>query len=76
MTRAWRVAGVVGLLTLASCSGKGPDDSNIARGRGLTAASLTPAAEAGVVDAAVRASFQVEPGLVLRAAFVDESAPP
>ncbi len=67
MTRAWRVAGVVGLLTLASCSGKGPDDSNIARGRGLTAASLTPAAEAGVVDAVVRASFQVEPELVLRA---------
>ena len=41
------------------------DDSNIARGRGLQPATLSPADEAGIYDAAARASFNVEPGLVL-----------
>ena len=67
MTRTRRVAEVVSLLALAGCSGNGPDDSNITRGRGLKPATLSPPTEAAVVDAAVRASFQVEPGLVLRA---------
>jgi hypothetical protein len=57
---AWLVVG----LTIA-CSGGDTDDSNVARGRGLEAVSLAPAAEAGIYDAAVRAAFNVEPGLVL-----------
>jgi hypothetical protein len=51
----------------AACGPAGPDDSNIARGRGLQPAKLPPSAEAAVYDAAVRASFDVEPGLVLLA---------
>lgn len=42
-----------------------PDDSNVARGRGLTPASFPPATEASVFDAVVHASFNVEPSLVL-----------
>jgi hypothetical protein len=41
------------------------DDSNVARGRGLKPATLDPAAEASIYDAAVRASFDVSPDLVL-----------
>jgi len=41
------------------------DDSNIARGRGLTPAHLSIAAEASVYDASVRAAFDVGPGLTL-----------
>jgi hypothetical protein len=53
------------LLCLAlACSGA-PDDSNIARGRGLKPAVLSPATEAAVYDAAVRASFDPDPSLVL-----------
>ena len=51
-------------LSLA-CSDGAADDSKVARGRGLEAAALSPAAEAGVYDAAVRASFDVDPSLVL-----------
>ncbi|HET9010388.1 MAG TPA: hypothetical protein VFN38_01170 [Gemmatimonadaceae bacterium] len=53
------------LLGLAAACADVPDDSNIARGRGLPPATLAPAAEAGVYDAAVRASFDVSPDLVL-----------
>ena len=54
-------------LILVGCSGGSADDSNIARGRGLKPMAMAPAAEASVIDASVRASFDVEPGLVLLA---------
>ena len=54
------------LLCLAvACSAGAPDDSTIARGRGLTPVTLPVATEASVYDAAVRAAFDVEPSLVL-----------
>ena len=58
---------VVAALGAMGCSGAAPDDSNIARGRGLKPLDLQPAAEASAMDAAVRASFDMEPGLVLLA---------
>lgn len=61
--RAWTVGPMV-CLTFA-CSEAAPDDANVARGRGLQPVALAPEAEASVFDAAVRASFDVEPGLVL-----------
>lgn len=48
-----------------ACSDATPDDSRVARGRGLTPISLSPEAEASLFDAAVRASFDVGPELVL-----------
>jgi hypothetical protein len=57
---------LAGLLCAAlACSDGTPDDSNVARGRGREPAALTPSAEAAVYDAAVRASFDVDPSLVL-----------
>lgn len=54
-------------LSLAmACGGSDADDANIARGRKLKPAPLPPAAEASVFDAAVRASFDISPDLVLR----------
>ena len=70
MTRTPRVAAAAGALALLlaiACSGGAPDASHIARGRGLTPTTLTPVDEAGVYEAAVRASFDVEPALVLLA---------
>ena len=61
--RAWMV-GPIACLVLA-CADAAPDDANVARGRGLRPVALAPEAEASVFDAAVRASFDVEPGLVL-----------
>ena len=61
-----RGAGLAALLAVA-CGPAGPDDSSIARGRGLTPAGLPPAAEASIYDAATRAAFDVGPGLVLLA---------
>ena len=55
------------LCITTACDTGEPDDSNVARGRGLKAATIAPAAEASIYDAAVRASFDVEPGLVLLA---------
>ena len=53
-------------LSLAmACGGNDADDANIARGRKLEPAPLEPAAEASVFDAAVRASFDMSPDLVL-----------
>jgi hypothetical protein len=51
----------------AACSDGAPDDSNVARGRGLKPLAMAPAAEASAINAAVRASFDVEPGLLLLA---------
>ncbi|HET7189006.1 MAG TPA: hypothetical protein VFI52_12675, partial [Gemmatimonadaceae bacterium] len=53
------------LSLLVACSGGDADDANIARGRKLKPAPLAPAAEASVFDAAVRASFDMSPDLVL-----------
>lgn len=53
------------VLVAFACSSGEPDDSSIARGRGLKPASLPVAAEAAVYDAATRAAFDVGPGLVL-----------
>lgn len=68
MTRWLRAIGVAPgatLCLLLACSRDAPDDSGVARGRALPAVTLPPAAEAAVYDAAVRASFDVEPGLIL-----------
>lgn len=68
MTLRPRVAGYATGLTvclLLACSADAPDDSGVMRGRGLKPAPLAPAAEAAMFDAAVRASFDVEPSLVL-----------
>jgi hypothetical protein len=54
-------------LFAAACGPAQPDDSNVARGRGLKPAELAPAAVAGIYDAATRAAFDVGPGLVLLA---------
>lgn len=58
----------VALLGVAlGCSTGAPDDSDVARGRGLKPIALSTDAEAGVYDAAAHAAFNVEPGLVLLA---------
>ncbi len=64
-TRGGERAAALGLCIALACSGGAPDDSNVARGRGLKPATLPPTAEAAVYDAAVRAAFDVEPSLVL-----------
>jgi hypothetical protein len=64
---AVRRAALAAAILTAACGPAGPDDSNVARGRGLKPAELTPAAEASIYDAATRAAFDVGPGLVLRA---------
>jgi hypothetical protein len=58
---------LIAALLATACGPAGPDDSKVARGRGLQPAKLAPSAEAAVYDAAVRASFDVGPDLVLRA---------
>ena len=68
MTHPVRVAPrwIGALLCVAlACSDATPDDSHVARGRGLKPMALAPEAEASAFDAAVRASFDVAPGLVL-----------
>jgi hypothetical protein len=62
----FRAALALLVMTLA-CGDDAPDDSNVARGRGLQPIALVPAAEAAVYEAAARASFDVGPGLVLMA---------
>lgn len=59
------VAVLLVIATTAVACGPGTDDSNVARGRGLEPAALPVAAEARIYDAAVRASFDVGPGLTL-----------
>lgn len=53
------------LLAALACGPASSDDANVARGRGLKVLPVAPAAEAAMVDAAARASFDVGPGLVL-----------
>lgn len=53
------------LLCLALACGGAPDDANLLRGRGLEPAALSPAAEAAIYQAAVRANFDPDPSLVL-----------
>ncbi len=53
------------LLCLALACGGVPDDANVFRGRGLKSAALSSAAEAAIYQAAVRASFDPDPSLVL-----------
>ena len=65
-TRTRTGVAVASLLYVSlACSDGAPDDSNVARGRGLKPAAPTPATEAAIYDAAVRASFDVDPSLVL-----------
>ena len=52
------------MLTLA-CGRSDDSDSAITRGRGLKPAELPPASEARVFEAAIRAAFDVGPGLTL-----------
>jgi hypothetical protein len=61
---AWLLLALAAAPALA-CTGNAPDDANVARGRGLKPATLAPAAEAGVIDAAIRGAFDVDPSLVL-----------
>lgn len=60
----WRLPVLLVALSVA-CGPAVDPDANVARGRGLKPATLSPATEASVYDAVVRASFNVEPGLVL-----------
>jgi hypothetical protein len=53
------------LLCLALACGGAPDDSNVFRGRGLKPVAVSTAAEAAIYQAAVRASFDPDPSLVL-----------
>jgi len=53
------------LLCLALACKGAPDDSNVFRGRGLKPVALSPAAEAAIYQAAVGASFDPDPALVL-----------
>ncbi|MEO5814982.1 MAG: hypothetical protein ABIT20_06850 [Gemmatimonadaceae bacterium] len=53
------------LLCLALACGGASDDSSLLRGRGLKPVALSPAAEAAIYQAAVRASFDPDPSLVL-----------
>ena len=62
---SWSVGAV--LCIALACSDAAPDDANVTRGRGLKPVALAPETEASVFDAVVRASFDVEPGLVLMA---------
>jgi hypothetical protein len=50
------------LFGYAACA---PDDSNVVRGKGLTVATLPPAAQARVYEAAVRGAFDLDPSLSL-----------
>jgi hypothetical protein len=50
---------------LLGCSSGESDDSNVARGRSLKAATLPVAAQAAVYEEASRAAFDLGPGLVL-----------
>jgi hypothetical protein len=50
------------VLALAACTA---DDSNVVRGKGLTAATLPAAAQARVYEAAVRGAFELDPALSL-----------
>ena len=65
MMRARQVLPLVPILLLAACGPTGDDDANVARGRKLAPATLPVAAEAAAYDAAVRAAFDVGPGLTL-----------
>ena len=58
--------GLAGLVALACTSGQ-PDDSNIVRGHRLAPVTLPAATEAAIVDASIRAAFDVDPSLVLLA---------
>jgi len=51
---------------LLACAPAGPDDADVARGRGLKPALLPAAAEAGIYEAAARATFDASSALVLR----------
>src|SRR3954464_2174584 len=59
-----RVPITLAALLLLACSGAGDDD--YVRGHGLKVATVSTEAEAQMVDAAVHAGFDVEPGLILR----------
>jgi hypothetical protein len=52
----------VSLIGHAACA---RDDSNVVRGKGLTVATLPPAAQARIYEAAVRGAFDVDPSLSL-----------
>jgi hypothetical protein len=59
------VAAVLATAFALACTGDGEDNSNFARGRGLSVLTLAPATEAGAVNAAIRAAFDIDPSLVL-----------
>ena len=61
MRLQWRCA--LGALALCAAAGCGTDDSNVVRGRGLTVASLPPATQARIYQAAVRGAFDVDESL-------------
>ncbi len=54
------------IAVLATACDKGTPEDAYSRGRGKKAANVTTAAEAQIVEAAMRAAFDVEPGLYMR----------
>ena len=48
-----------------ACSNDEPEESKYTRGRGLKVATLSPAADARIIEGAIHASFDVEPSLLL-----------
>ena len=54
------------LLLLASGCGKGAPEDSYVRGHGVPVAALPVAAESQVVEASIRAAFDVDPALALR----------
>jgi len=65
MIRFTTPAVVLLVAALAGACAPAPDNSKVARGRGLLAASLPVASQAAVYEQATRAAFDLGPGLVL-----------
>jgi hypothetical protein len=64
MARLAKSVGVGALLLAGACGGMA-DDSYV-RGHLLKVAGVSPQAEVAMIDAAIHAAFDVEPGLILR----------
>jgi hypothetical protein len=64
--KSWSYLALATVFALA-CSSTEPDDSNIVRGHRLAPVTLPVTTEAAIVDASIRAAFDVDPSLVLMA---------
>ena len=61
----WRTGAALCVLMLAGCQDKDTEGDDVARGRGLQAASLSADAQARVYESAARAALDVGPSLSL-----------